>query len=63
MTEPKFPILFRTLFDGIVVLDREGDFKFVASCDPCFEGSTGGLEAVRTWANTHAGICRAVPRS
>lgn len=62
MAEPKFPIIFRTLEDGIVTLDCVSEYSFVAGCDPCGDSSTGNLNAVRTWANTHAGECRAIPR-
>lgn len=63
MSEPKFPILFRTLEGGIVTLDCVSEYSFVAGCDPCGASTSSNVESARTWANTHAGQCRAIPQA
>lgn len=61
MTTPTIPILFRTLEGGVVTLDRDGEYAFIADCRPCGDSRTDNIRDARTWANTHSGGCRALP--
>lgn len=63
MTTLNLPVHFRTLEGGIVTFNRESGSTYAGHCEPCGDYWSGGLRTTRTWANTHAGQCRAIPKA